>query len=158
MLTFGIAYIRDFFNQFGILGETFETSVPWDRILQVTSAVRERLWEECKRASGCRNALFSFSRNADLSHRGMYLFHHGFFLYWFGRSRTHISRNRECVAPGYLDHGGSLSHHHGVGKVRKAFLSQVHSANSMHVLRQAKHAMDPNNIFSAGNGVFGDSP
>ena len=57
-----------------------------------------------------------------------------------------------------LDHGGSLSHHHGVGKVRKAFLSQVHSANSMHVLRQAKHAMDPNNIFSAGNGVFGDSP
>ena len=57
-----------------------------------------------------------------------------------------------------LDQGGSLSHHHGVGKVRKEFLPQVHSANSMKVLRQTKHAMDPNNIFSAGNGAFGDTP
>jgi len=33
MLTFGIAYIRDFFNQFHILGETFETSEPLFEIL-----------------------------------------------------------------------------------------------------------------------------
>ena len=30
---------RDFFNQFLILGETFETSVPWNRIHEVTGAV-----------------------------------------------------------------------------------------------------------------------
>ena len=29
-LTFGIAYIRDFLNQFDFLGETFETSVALD--------------------------------------------------------------------------------------------------------------------------------
>ena len=37
-LTFGIAYIRDFVSQLGIMGETFETSVPWSRMLWLRSA------------------------------------------------------------------------------------------------------------------------
>ena len=54
-----------------------------------------------------------------------------------------------------LDNGGSLSHHHGVGKVRRDFLPQIQTDNSMQVMRQAKNAMDPKNIFGIRNGVFG---
>ena len=55
-----------------------------------------------------------------------------------------------------LDNGGSLSHHHGVGKIRQGFLPQIQTENSINVLRQVKNAMDPNNIFGARNGVFND--
>ena len=48
MLTFGIAYIRDFFSQFHILGETFETSVPWTNIHEVIGAVEEKLIALCE--------------------------------------------------------------------------------------------------------------
>ena len=158
MLTFGIAYIRDFFNQFGILGETFETSVPWDRILQVTSAVRERLWQECKERQVAGTPYLAF-RVTQTYHTGVCIYFTMAFSCVGLDDPEHTYHDIEsALRQVILDHGGSLSHHHGVGKVRKEFLPQVHSANSMHVLRQAKHAMDPNNIFSAGNGVFGDSP
>ena len=57
-----------------------------------------------------------------------------------------------------LDNGGSLSHHHGVGKIRQGFMRQVQTENSIQVLRQAKKSMDPTNIFGTRNGVFDDSP
>ena len=55
-----------------------------------------------------------------------------------------------------LDHGGSLSHHHGVGKVRQDFMDQVQSDNSIEVLQKTKEAMDPNNTFAIRNGIFTD--
>jgi len=53
-----------------------------------------------------------------------------------------------------LDHGGSLSHHHGVGKKRQEFMRQVQSENSIEVLRKTKQAMDPGNVFAIRNGIF----
>ena len=53
MLTFGIAYIRDFFTQFHILGETFETSVPWTNIHDVIGAVEKKLWLFCVKNTAC---------------------------------------------------------------------------------------------------------
>jgi alkyldihydroxyacetonephosphate synthase len=54
-----------------------------------------------------------------------------------------------------LDHGGSLSHHHGVGKLRQRFLPQVHSAAGLGLVRAAKSAVDPGNTFGIGNGACG---
>lgn len=156
MLTFGIAYIRDFFNQFGILGETFETSVPWDRILVVTSAVRARLWEECEKRNVVGRPYLSF-RVTQTYHTGVCIYFTMAFSSLGLEDPEHTYHDVEgALRQVILDNGGSLSHHHGVGKVRRAFLPQVHSANSMNALRQTKNAVDPNNIFSAGNGVFGD--
>jgi alkyldihydroxyacetonephosphate synthase len=56
-----------------------------------------------------------------------------------------------------LDNGGSLSHHHGIGKIRQGFLPQVHTENSFQMLRQSKKTVDPNNVFGIGNGVFYES-
>ena len=46
-LTFAIAYLRDFFSQYGIAGESFETSVPWNRIEDVCGAVEGAIVSEC---------------------------------------------------------------------------------------------------------------
>ena len=156
MLTFGIAYIRDFFNQFHALGETFETSVPWDRIHQVIGAVGEELQKQ-HREHGIEGTPY-------LSYRVTQTYHTGVCIYFtMGLSGRSLPNAIEVfhdiehhLRQTILDNGGSLSHHHGVGKIRASFLPQVHSANSMAVMRQAKQAMDPKNLFAIRNGVFAD--
>jgi len=47
--------------------------------------------------------------------------------------------------------GGSISHHHGVGKHRKGFLvRQIHPLG-INTLRGIKATLDPKNIFANGN-------
>ncbi len=50
-----------------------------------------------------------------------------------------------------LKSGGSLSHHHGIGKIRRDFLPQIMSPGMMDWQRQIKTAVDPANVFGAGN-------
>lgn len=158
MLTFGIAYIRDFFSQFHIMGETFETSVPWDRILAVTSSVRERLQQECKERGIAGKPYLSF-RVTQTYHTGVCIyFTMAFSGKGLGDPLAVYHEVESTLRQVILDNGGSLSHHHGIGKIRRPFLTQVQSANSIEVMRQTKRAIDPNNIFSIGNGVFGDLP
>jgi alkyldihydroxyacetonephosphate synthase len=53
-----------------------------------------------------------------------------------------------------LKSGGSLSHHHGIGKIRQDFLPRVLSPGMLAWQRAIKTAVDPNNIFGAGNQGF----
>jgi len=156
MLTFGIAYIRDFFNQFHILGETFETSVPWDRIYQVCQAAQEKLVEQCRGHQVAGKPYLSY-RVTQTYHTGVCIY---FTMGFSGKGLEDpaqvfhdIERRLRQVI---LDNGGSLSHHHGVGKIRQSFLPQIQTENSIEVLRRTKEAMDPKNIFAIGNGVFAD--
>jgi alkyldihydroxyacetonephosphate synthase len=61
-----------------------------------------------------------------------------------------------------LAHGGSLSHHHGVGLSRARFMSAAHGAGATSVLHTMKKALDPNGILNPGKlGMptsFGDLP
>ena len=154
MLTFAITYIRDFFNQFQILGETFGTSVPWSRIHTLTHAVAEELAHQTR--------LNGIGGNPYLSYRVTQTYHTGVCVYFTMGFSVKGLKNPERVfneieerlRQVILDNGGSLSHHHGIGKVRQTFLPQIQSENSMHVLRESKRAIDPNNVFGIRNGVF----
>jgi alkyldihydroxyacetonephosphate synthase len=50
-----------------------------------------------------------------------------------------------------LKHGGTLSHHHGVGKVRRRWMHEVTGDTGMAMLRALKEKLDPQNIFCAHN-------
>ena len=54
-----------------------------------------------------------------------------------------------------LHHGGSLSHHHGVGKLRTDFVQEVNSSGFNSWLQQLKKGVDSTNVFGVRNGVFG---
>jgi len=152
-LTFAIAYLRDFFSQFGIFAESFETSVPWDRIEDVCAAAETAVASECAaRRVPC---------HPYLSYRVTQTYHAGVCIYF-----TMAMSGRGLADPGetfhdieqtlrqvILDHGGSLSHHHGVGKIRQRFLPQVHSGTGLEVIRAAKRAVDPANVFGIANGA-----
>lgn len=156
-LTFGIAYIRDFVSKLGLMGETFETSVPWTRIHDVIDAVTRELDQQMERLGIQGRPYFTY-RVTQTYHTGVCIY---FTLGFSGKgledpaatyheAETHL---RQAI----LDNGGSLSHHHGVGKLRAGFLDQVQSDASTQVMREMKRAMDPNNVFGARNGVMADA-
>lgn len=157
-LTFAIAYIRDFLIQFGILGETFETSVPWNRIVPMCEAVEAELDRLCA-AHGVPGRPYLSYRASQSYQTGVCLY---FTMGFWGRGLERPDavyqeierRLREVI----LDQGGSLSHHHGVGKVRRDFMPRVHSENALRALRALKAAVDPGDVFAAGNNVFGLAP
>ncbi len=155
MLTFGIAYIRDFCNKHHVLGETFETSIPWSKIHTMCKAVQEKLVEQCAR-HGVPGRPFLSYRVTQTYHTGVCVY---FTMGLYGKGLEKpdkvFSQIEHELRQVILDNGGSLSHHHGVGKIRQGFLPQVHTENSIKVLRQLKKAMDPKNIFGVGNGAFG---
>ena len=47
--------------------------------------------------------------------------------------------------------GGSISHHHGVGKIRKPWLEKSISGVGVGMLKAVKEFVDPANIFANGN-------
>jgi alkyldihydroxyacetonephosphate synthase len=47
--------------------------------------------------------------------------------------------------------GGSLSHHHGVGKIRSKWYPKQVSPVGIAIYKAVKQQLDPNNIFAAGN-------
>ena len=56
---------------------------------------------------------------------------------------------REC----FIKNGGSISHHHGVGKLRKDFMPETISPGSIDVIQGIKKSQDPNNIFGISNNI-----
>lgn len=161
-VTFAIAYIRDFLTDFDILGETFETSAPWDRIEAVCGGVERELHELC-RAHGVPGRPYLSYRLSQSYRTGVCIY---FTMGFCGRGlarpaetfQTIERRLREVI----LEEGGSLSHHHGVGKIRRSFMPRIHSEAAIRALRELKRALDPNDVFAARNNVFGleraDSP
>jgi len=153
-LTFGIAYIRDFLNKCHLLGETFETSVPWDKIHTVAQAAREELTRQAEK--------HGIPGKPYLSHRVTQTYHTGVCVYFtmgfYGKGLAEPDRVfhqvERALRQVVLDNGGSLSHHHGVGKIRQGFMPQVQTEASSRALRAARSALDPHDVFAARNGVF----
>ena len=154
MLTYAIAYIRDFVAKFHVIGETFETSVPWSRISQVCAAVEKRLAEKHKE--------FNLPGKFYVSYRITQVYHTGVCIYFMYALYTKGINNPEKVydqiehslREAILENGGSISHHHGVGKLRKDFMRHTLSDGSIRFLKQAKKSLDPRNVFGARNNVF----
>jgi alkyldihydroxyacetonephosphate synthase len=152
-LTFAIGYLRDFMSEYGLIGESFETSVPWDRIETMCAAVERALAAECASRGVIGSPYLSY-RVTQTYHAGVCVyFTMGFSGHGLADPAAAFEQIEHALRQVVLDHGGSLSHHHGVGKIRQSFLPQVHSAAGLELIRAAKRAVDPGNVFGIGNGA-----
>jgi alkyldihydroxyacetonephosphate synthase len=46
--------------------------------------------------------------------------------------------------------GGTLTHHHGVGRLKARFLERELGSGGLELLRRVKRALDPNGILNPG--------
>jgi alkyldihydroxyacetonephosphate synthase len=150
-LTFGIAYIRDFVLLHGVVAESFETSVSWSRALELCERVKARIHRE-HAARKLPGRPFVTSRITQLYQTGVAVY----FYLAFGHEGVadpigsyleieHAARDE------ILASGGSLSHHHGVGKIRREFLPRTLSQTARDWTAAVKRAVDPTNVFGIAN-------
>jgi alkyldihydroxyacetonephosphate synthase len=150
-LTFGIAYFRDFIMKHHILGESFETSVSWSGALELCSRVKARLAEEFA-ARKLPGKPFITCRVTQLYQTGVAVyFYFGFYHKGVDRPDAVYAELEHAARDEILKSGGSLSHHHGIGKVRRDFLPRVFSPASLEWAEAMKRAIDPTNTFGIGN-------
>ena len=158
MLTYAIAYIRDFLTDYHIIGETYETTVPWSRIQEVCDAVAERAYA-MHREFGLPGNAYVSPRITQLYHTGVCIyFTHGFSAKGADAPDRIFAEIEHAMRETIMAHGGSISHHHGIGKLRRDFISQTLSPASVELLREMKDGVDPANIFGIANNVFSLEP
>ena len=158
MLTYAIAYIRDFLTDYHIIGETYETTVPWDRIDDVITAVEKRA-TEMHREFGLPGKSYVSPRITQLYHTGVCIyFTHGFSARGVGKPDPAFAAIERAMRETIMANGGSISHHHGVGKLRRDFMDQTIPPAAADMLREIKAAADPTNVFGIGNNVFSLEP
>lgn len=141
---------QDLALRYRIVAESFETSVPWDRCEALCENVKERVRRECAQLN-ITHFLVSCRVTQTYDAGACVYFYFGF-KYTTHGDPVHIyeeieSRARdECLA-----NGGSISHHHGVGKLRSQWYPQSVSAVGVDLYRATKRELDPRNIFAVGN-------
>ena len=132
-------YMREDLQDYGIISDTVETSVKWSDLHKVHDGVRE------------------FIKNHPnvicLTHAS-HFYPQGTNLYFiFIAKYKNIEEYKELLE-GIMDniqkYGGSISHHHGVGKMFGNRLERHLGKNQMDVLRVLKNHFDPNNIINPG--------
>lgn len=154
MLTYAIAYIRDFLADYHIIGETFETSVPWSKIEQVCKAVEAKAAEQ-HRKFGLPGRHYVSYRITQVYHTGVCIyFMYGIYAKGVKNPDRVYGQIEHSLRQTIIDNGGSISHHHGVGKIRKDFMKDTLSEGSVEVLRRFKTSVDPKNVFGIRNNVF----
>jgi alkyldihydroxyacetonephosphate synthase len=128
----------------GIVADTVEISGAWTAI----GAIYDDAVASLKEMEGCLAA------SAHSSH----VYRSGLNLYFTFAVATQGPKVMEAV---YLDawrrimeatdrHGGSLAHHHGIGRVRRNYLERELGATGVALLRRLKQAIDPHGIMNPG--------
>lgn len=153
-LTFMIAYLRDFALDHGFIAESFETSCPWTEASGLCRAVIRKIRSDCK-AIGVRSDPFVTCRITQVYNSGCCIyFYFGFAWEGLKDPMSSYSRLEEEARRVILEHGGTISHHHGVGKLRKHWLSETTTVAAAAIRKGVKDVLDPKNIFASGNLDF----
>jgi len=134
----------DRFLERGIVLDTVEVSADWDRIGMI--------YDDAVAALKSLPGVLAGSAHSSHVYRS------GLNLYFTFAAQTQAPEEMEAV---YLDgwrrimeatdrHGGSLSHHHGIGRVRREYLERELGAGGLSLLRRVKQALDPKGIMNPG--------
>jgi alkyldihydroxyacetonephosphate synthase len=137
-------YVRDLLVRLGVLTDTIETAITWERFdslhEQVTGAVREALGEPCHVT--CR-----------LTH----VYPDGAAPYFTvlapARRGDEVAQWHEMKAAAgraILDAGATITHHHGVGRHHRPWYDAQRPDAFAAALRAAKQALDPAGLLNPG--------
>ena len=150
-LTFSIAYIRDFLLNYYIIAESFETSAAWSDVLPLIEKVGKRLHAEYQ-ARNLPGKDFYTARVTQIYETGAAIyFYYGFYFKGVPNPSRVYKELENIAREEIIRCGGSISHHHGVGKIRRAFLPSIVSPATLQLKRELKRSLDPDNIFGSGN-------
>ena len=156
LATMVIAYIRELIFTQNILGETMETAVPWSKINQVKEEA-SKLIVKLHKEHNLPGKPFFTSRISKVYHTGVCMYNTIAMCYDGVENPEDVFTEIEHIMrENFIKNGGSISHHHGVGKLRKDFMSNTISEGSVEMIKGIKKNQDPHNIFGVNNNIVMD--
>ena len=139
-----------------IIGETLESAVPWSDVIKVSEAVTKRL-EELHKEHNLPGTFLFGSRLSKVYHSGACMYNTIAMSFKGVENPEKVFGEIEHeLRKTIIENGGSISHHHGVGKLRKDFIPDMISKGSVKLIKDMKTSQDPTNIFGVSNNVFSD--
>lgn len=150
-LTFGIAYLRDFLLTQWIIAESFETTVPWSGVLALCENVKQRVEAEHSALQLPGRPFLSYRLTQAYHGSACLYFYLGFSYKGVANPSAVYTQVEHAAREAVLQSGGTLSHHHGIGKVRREFLPAIMGETSLALNRAIKQQLDPGNILVCGN-------
>jgi alkyldihydroxyacetonephosphate synthase len=136
-------YLRDTLIAGGVLSETFETAITWDRFEHFVASVRERT----------RAALGEGTVTCRLTHA----YPDGAAPYFTvlaparrGSELEQWADVKAAASEAILAAGGTITHHHAVGRDHRPWYDQQRPEPFAAALRAAKRAVDPGALLNPG--------
>jgi alkyldihydroxyacetonephosphate synthase len=140
-------YLRDTFVAAGILSETFETAITWDRFGDFHANVME--------AAG--TAVRAVCGDGRLTCRFTHVYPDGPAPYFTilapvrrGSELEQWGEIKAAASEAVLAHGGTITHHHAVGRDHRPWYDRQRPEPFARALAAAKSALDPHGILNPG--------
>lgn len=141
---FAMPYLRDPMMDRGIAIDTLETSTEWSNIPRLYAAVRAAIRE----ALGPRCGVLTHISHSYADGASLY------FTFLFGRDLDDPMAQwvavKRAASQAIADHGGTISHHHGVGKDHQEWFAGEKGPLGCALLSGAKAKLDPKGILNPG--------
>ncbi len=140
-------YLRDTFVAMGVLAETFETAITWDRFESFYSEVLAR-------ASG---AVAEVCETGSVTCRFTHVYPDGPALYFTvlaparrGQELEQWAAIKTAASHAVLAAGGTITHHHAIGRDHRPWYDRQRPDPFAAALRAAKRALDPAGALNPG--------
>ena len=140
------AHMRDDLFDYGIIIDTLETGVTWDNLQRVYEAVRSFAKQ--------RPQTLCLTHCSHFYPQGTNLY---FIFILRPENEEEFFQFRKGAMDKMVEHGGSISHHHGIGRMFAPWMETYLGKEQMEVLRALKRHFDPNNIMNPGGTLGLDS-
>ncbi|HEV2075070.1 MAG TPA: FAD-linked oxidase C-terminal domain-containing protein, partial [Thermoleophilaceae bacterium] len=140
-------YLRDTMVAAGILTETFETAITWDRLDEFVADVSERAARAVTEACGA----------GSVTCRLTHAYPDGAAPYFTvlaparrGSELEQWDAIKEAASEAVISGGGTVTHHHAVGRDHRPWYDRQRPGPFAATLRAAKRAVDPGAILNPG--------
>ena len=140
-------YLRDELLGMGVLVETLETATTWARLQELYTAVGDAL----------RGALTARGTDGLVMCHVSHLYRSGASLYFSFFARQERGAELEqwravktAACDAIVAHGGTITHHHAIGRDHAAWMSHEVGEAGVEALRGVKQKLDPGGIMNPG--------
>jgi alkyldihydroxyacetonephosphate synthase len=147
-------YLRDTFVACGVLSETFETAITWDRFEEFHATVMETTRRAVAEASGVPAEGPGSPR---VSCRLTHVYPDGAAPYFTvlapavrGGEIEQWDEVKAAVSEALIEGGGTITHHHAVGRDHRPWYDRQRPAPFAAALRAAKAELDPAGMLNPG--------
>jgi alkyldihydroxyacetonephosphate synthase len=143
----GAPYLRDALVGMGMISETFETAITWDRFAGFHNSVM----------GAASAAVQRVCRGGTVTVRFTHAYPDGPAPYYSivapsraGSQLAQWAEIKAAASDALIAAGGTITHHHAVGRDHRPWYDRQRPQGFAAALRAAKHALDPAGILNPG--------